>query len=400
MHHTHEQTHAFRLTASERFARSVASLTARKLVWKREGQMWTRRLIKCGSVCGRLWAGAIVALAMGCGGGTASSGSQVSPNVIPVAPAPTGLAFNAANNKLYIAHNSLAGAWQQGDSQGLVSVVEVATRTANVIRFPSWGSLAGVAANPTTNEVFVVDIHGGVVTVINGRLDTVVRSIMIGRQLSVGSIAVNPATNRTYVASLGNRLTGESGAVHVIAGNSPTASTIRVEGDPVALAVNPRTNRLYVTIYQLSQEGTVSHLLGIYDASNHALLGSLPVQGANAVAVDSVRDRVYVGGDGGGYIGGVGQDTLEVVDGATQQIVASIATSPGISGIAVNEPTGRVYLAHQSGQVLSLVDSASQRVIATRSVGRSLGGIAVDLSTGRVFVSNFDDNTLTISEGL
>ena len=63
-------------------------------------------------------------------------------------------------------------------------------------------------------------------------------------------MAVNPSTNRIYVANAG------SDSVSVIDGASNTvAATVAVGSNPLGVAVNPNTNRIYVAN---SRDDTVS----------------------------------------------------------------------------------------------------------------------------------------------
>src|SRR5204863_3519406 len=70
------------------------------------------------------------------------------------------------------------------------------------------------------------------------------------------AVAVNPVTNKIYVANTG------SGSVTVIDGASNTASTVGVGSGPIAVAVNPVTNKIYVA----NQVGSVTVIDG---ASNN-----------------------------------------------------------------------------------------------------------------------------------
>ena len=57
---------------------------------------------------------------------------------------------------------------------------------------------------------------------------------------SPGAMAVNPVTNKIYVANYG------SGTVTVIDGATNTTTTVTVGDRPTAVAVNPVTNKIYV----------------------------------------------------------------------------------------------------------------------------------------------------------
>jgi len=87
------------------------------------------------------------------------------------------------------------------------------------------------------------------VAVLNGQTNTVVATIPVG-QLPQG-VAVNPATNKVYVAN-----SVVPGTVSVINGQRNTVTaTIPVGAAPFGVAVNPKTGTVYVTN---SGDGTVS----------------------------------------------------------------------------------------------------------------------------------------------
>jgi YVTN family beta-propeller protein len=94
----------------------------------------------------------------------------------------------------------------------------------------------GVAANPKTNTIYVVNqTVAGTVSVINGRTNTVVATIPVG--INPEEAAVNPKTNTIYVTNDGG------GTVSVISGKTNTVvATIPVgtdrNGEPRGVAVN------------------------------------------------------------------------------------------------------------------------------------------------------------------
>src|SRR5438552_1275181 len=92
----------------------------------------------------------------------------------------------------------------------------------------------GVAVNPTTNRVYVANFNAGSVSVIDGGSNSVVATTGVGSQPY--GVDVNPTTNRVYVANSG------ANSVSVIDGGSnAVTATIAVNG-ATQVAVNPTTN--------------------------------------------------------------------------------------------------------------------------------------------------------------
>jgi YVTN family beta-propeller protein len=96
-----------------------------------------------------------------------------------------------------------------------------------------------VAVNPNTNRIYVANHNSNNVSVIDGAGNTVAATVAVGTY--PWDVAVNPNTNRVYAT---NR---SSNNVSVIDGASNTVvATVAVGTYPVGVAVNPNTNRIYV----------------------------------------------------------------------------------------------------------------------------------------------------------
>ena len=80
----------------------------------------------------------------------------------------------------------------------------------------------------------------GMWSLIDGSTNSTVDSIVTGN--SPGAVAVNPVTNRVYVANYGD----SPGNVAVVDGATKTTSTINAGSNPNAVAVNQVTNKVYV----------------------------------------------------------------------------------------------------------------------------------------------------------
>ena len=79
----------------------------------------------------------------------------------------------------------------------------------------------GVAVNPSTNTVYVANMTGNSVSVIDGSTNTVTATVSVGR--NPFGVAINPSTNTIYVANAGDN------SVSVIDGSTNTVtSTITV----------------------------------------------------------------------------------------------------------------------------------------------------------------------------
>ena len=100
-----------------------------------------------------------------------------------------------------------------------------------------------VAVNPVTNKVYVANYGSANVTVIDGS-DNSTATIPAGT--NPYDVAVNPVTNKIYVANRG------SNNVTVIDGTDNSTATVAAGTSPYAVAVNPVTNKIYVCLLYTS----------------------------------------------------------------------------------------------------------------------------------------------------
>src|SRR6266576_237907 len=105
-----------------------------------------------------------------------------------------------------------------------------------------------------------------------GRAQSVTATVNTGSVPA--AVAVNPGTNRIYVAS---------GPITVIDGATNVATAVNGGGFPVAVAVNPVTNKIYVA-NRLSNNVTV--IDGVTNGTTTVTAGNIPF----AVAVNPVTN--------------------------------------------------------------------------------------------------------------
>ena len=101
--------------------------------------------------------------------------------------------------------------------------------------------------NSLTNRIYVTDnATPGHVVVVDGSTNNRVDSFPTNGNIlgatgnNPGAVAVNPVTNRVYVANFG------SNNVAVVDGATRTTNTIQAGSNPNAVAVNQVTNKVYV----------------------------------------------------------------------------------------------------------------------------------------------------------
>jgi YVTN family beta-propeller protein len=196
----------------------------------------------------------------------------------------------------------------------------------------------------------VVTYGNSSVAVINGNTDTLEMIVPSGGAAAWG-LAVDPNTNLVYVS---NR---DSGTVTTLDGSRGyqviVSRTIQPCGgagaSPYALGFNPANKKLYIACSP-------------FHNVNRAAVYRLSAVGLTRLAFLPIGDG---GEDGGG-------------------------------GVAVDGATSNVLITNSAANTVSVISGATDAVIATLPTGLSPFGAAADPVTRRVFVVNRDSNDLSV----
>jgi DNA-binding beta-propeller fold protein YncE len=227
----------------------------------------------------------------------------------------------------------------------------------------------GVAVNPRTNTIYVVEKQGGDspynVAVIDGTTLTQTANITV----NVGyaqPIAVDPDTGLVYLGAGANGVEVINGQTNQITATIP----VPAGGNVFGVAVDPKTDRIYATV-----NGTNS-ILVINGKSNKVLRKIKVGPGGWTVAADPLTDMVYVGDSNG----------LTVINASTNRVVTTISgvTSQQL-GLAVNTRTDTIYAASSGG--FTAVSGKTNTVLA-QFTDPELYGMAVNQRANLVYVTN------------
>ena len=183
-----------------------------------------------------------------------------------------------------------------------------------------------VAVDRETNRVYVSNQGDDTVSVIDGDSNTVLKTVRVGQ--FPNGIAVNARTNTIYVANF------KSGSLSILNGTTLTTSTLRLGGSPSKMAVNPVTDRVYVTLED--QSGFVD----VINGATRKLVASIPVPPYPlSIAVDADSNQVYVAD----FLCGCGK--VSVVDGGTNEVTNTFELPDAtlLGGVALDPKANRVY---------------------------------------------------------
>jgi DNA-binding beta-propeller fold protein YncE len=208
----------------------------------------------------------------------------------------------------------------------------------------------GVAVNPDTNRVYVA--VGGQINVYNAPNHALITTISLPQNYTpCNDLAVNSATNRVYAAGF---------RTYVVDGNTNAVlAHFDVEGDEIV--VNSATNRVYIADWSFYPftDPSVVHVL---DGASNTWLPDINVGSASSfeyvhLAANPTTNRVY--------IAFTGDDDLRVLDGNTHAEVTRLHLE-NIGYVAANPDTNRVYVGknHVDAAVLDGTTHAQVGTIA------------------------------------
>lgn len=249
-----------------------------------------------------------------------------------------------------------------------------------------------VAVNPVTNKIYVASClqrFGGVVseslTVIDGATNATT-TITGG---CPGSVAVNPVTNKIYMPGA------------VIDGATNSITTLSAGGSVVA--VNPVTNKIYVA--NAGAAGAAASVTVIDGATNSTTTITDPNTNgltAFAIAVNPATNKIYVANRVSDFTAGANPGSITEIDGATNS-TTTITDPNAISpySVAVNSATNKIYVANGGDYPglnhgnITVIDGATN-AITTLTDPNALDprAVAVNEATNKIYVANGNDSAL------
>ncbi len=237
-----------------------------------------------------------------------------------------------------------------------------------------------VAVNPVTNKIYIANFGGNTVTVLDG-VSNATGTVVVGS--GPVSVGVNAVTNKVYVSNL------SSNSVTVIDGVTNGTTTVAAGTNPGSAAVNPVTNKIYA-INSGSNSVTV-----IDGATNATTAVALPAgAGPSSVAVNAATNQIYVANQttGSSITGNV-----TVIDGATNS-TRTLAVGALPNSVAINPVTNKIYVANFDGADVSVIDG-STNTTASATIGLKPSQVIVNPVSNKAYVANYDGGTVTVVDG-
>lgn len=159
--------------------------------------------------------------------------------------------------------------------------------------------------------------------------------------------------------------------------------SIPVGNLPTSVAVNQTTNTIYVS--NLTSD-TVSVIDGVSDTVVATVsVGSLP----EVIDVNPITNMVYVAN----FLG----NSLSVIDGGSNSVVATITGLSAPFGVSVDSVTNQVLVSNSTGaNYVAVIDGATNTISATIPVGNYPYGVRVNSVTGLAYVANELSGTVSV----
>ncbi len=257
----------------------------------------------------------------------------------------------------------------------LVSMVLTAQPVLADTVLTGFGSPKEIAVNPVTNRTYVADQSAREIVVFEGTDFSTRRSISTGSVIPF-AITVNPRTNEIWYLSFG------SNQAWVIDGETETTETVPIGAGGLTgrIVANPVTNEIWVgrrdgvTVIDGEDRSfqTISLPLSLYD-----------------LALDPVRNRVWFHR---------GTTTIVVIDGVTLA-TQSISTSPfEPSEIAIDPVRDLVYATSFTQDDLLIIDG-SDLSTTTVPVGTAPNYVAVNPVTNEIWVTSEGGDEVRVVDG-
>jgi len=192
----------------------------------------------------------------------------------------------------------------------------------------------------------------------------------------------------------------------VVQGPNRGTVDIRVGKEPGAIAVNAKTNKIYVTN---KKSNTVTVIDGRTNRTKTLKVGPEPIR----VKVNQVTNRIYAINLRGQFPDGSpdpnSAGSVSVIDGATDRVIAKVATELEPFALAINEKTNKIYVANQGSNDVTVIDgktNKTKRVQLRPDDATSIydgvlspEDIKVNEVTDKIYVTGTQSNTVGVIDG-
>jgi len=307
---------------------------------------------------------------------------------VGVGNGPVDVAWDSLDGRVFVTNSGL----NTGPGSNTVSVicdgsVPACGRAYSVLSPVAVGDdPAGIAYDPTLDEVFVANFDIGNVSVINCSSDLVKTSIDLGVIYSPYAVAYDTVLKEVFVA---NALPGDMSVIS-------TASDA-VVGGPTDLGSLPEGITYDAVLGEVFVANLGSNNVSVVSDTGPTVVASIDV---GALPFGVAFDSGWGGGSGAVFVSDYLNDTVSAIDPTTGIIEPSSTIAVGAvpDALAYDGATGQLFVANLDSYNVSVISDASRSVVATINLGLGADptGLAYDSATGEIFVSNHGFNDVSV----
>jgi gliding motility-associated-like protein len=280
---------------------------------------------------------------------------------IPVGLHPVHITTSHDGSKVYVANLNSA----------TISVIDAATNTVSAT-IPVPGSPQGMKISPDGSLLYATT--GGNISVISTATYAILKTIATG--LYCSDITISPDGSRLYVANV------SSNSVSVInAATYTVIATINVGEGPNCLAITPDGSRLYVAAATNIQAGPATSKVCVISTATNSVLAKIQVgtSGTIAVAISPDGNRVYLTS----VYAFLSNVVVYVIDATTNTLIATIPINGTYdNGISISPDGSRVYVSNYTSNAVEVINTATNTVIASVAVGNGPSTIGEFVTAG------------------
>jgi YVTN family beta-propeller protein len=308
---------------------------------------------------------------------------------IHVGLTPIGVAFDSANGDIYVVNSRFPDSTVSvidGSTNNVIKTIPITHSEANNVVFDSAnGDIYVSGVNPDTIDD--ITCCQAIVSVIDGLTNNVIKTIVVDDSVS-GGMAFDSANGDIY---LGGGCGVNGNPVSVISGQTNTVvKTITgfpTNGCPDDVAFDSANGKLYVTM-------PLSNAVSVIDGSTNNVIATVPVGlSPRGVAFDPANGDLYVANSGfDNNVGTIGEGSVSVIDGSTNNVITTLPTGWKDSrGIAFDSANRDIYVTNFFSDTVSVIDGSTNTV--TGYIDGELNfagpnGIAFDPANGNLYVTD------------
>jgi YVTN family beta-propeller protein len=268
-----------------------------------------------------------------------------------------------------------------------------------------------IAVNPETNKIYVASYESNTTYVIDGNTNKLINQIPVGGHPLDIAIAPDPYTGREKLYVVLEVFRDTKSPV------SNTASVIDVETSKVlhnfslqseltdhqdSIAYDKNLNMIYLgslssfdkVVYEIDAETdkVIGNITTIQDSDVPSSIPYYPLNFASlGMAVDSKTNIIYAVDSD--------YDVVDVMDPYIDKHLDRIQVEKNPVAVDINEVTNKIYVANYGTDTISVIDLRTHKIIDNITVGQQPNAIAVNQDTNKIYVATDSYDTIYTIDG-